>query len=80
MGFGDRRVNLLGHGVGLQVDEVPVIARGFDEPLQEGMAIALEPKKGIAGIGMVGIEDTFLVAPQGGRSITGHNPGLIPVY
>lgn len=80
MGFGDRRVNFLGHGVGLQVDEQPVIAKGFDEPLQEGMAIALEPKKGIRGVGLVGIEDTFLVTPQGGRSLTGQNPGLIPVY
>jgi Xaa-Pro dipeptidase len=80
MGFGSRRANFLGHGVGLQVDEVPVIARGFDEPLEEGMAIALEPKKGIAGVGMVGIENTFLVTPGGGRSITGRSPGLIPVY
>ncbi|MGC9435244.1 MAG: M24 family metallopeptidase [Methanomicrobiales archaeon] len=79
MGFGDRRVGFLGHGVGLQVDEMPVIARGFDEPLAEGMAIAIEPKKGIAGFGLVGIENTFLVTPGGGRSITGNRPGLIPV-
>ena len=79
MGFGDRRVQFLGHGVGLTVDEVPVIARGFDEPLEEGMVIALEPKKGIAGVGMVGIENTFVVTRGGGRCITGTNPGLIPV-
>ncbi len=79
MGFGDRRVQFLGHSVGLTVDEVPVIARGFDEPLEEGMVIALEPKKGIAGVGMVGIENTFVVTRGGGRCITGTNPGLIPV-
>ncbi len=79
MGFGDRRANFLGHGVGLQIDELPVIAEGFDEPLVEGMVLALEPKKGIAGVGMVGIEDTFIVTPEGGRSITGTNPGLILV-
>ncbi|MDI6875434.1 MAG: Xaa-Pro peptidase family protein [Methanomicrobiales archaeon] len=79
MGFGERRVNFLGHGVGLQVDEPPVIARGFDEPLEERMVIALEPKKGIPGVGMVGIENTFVVTPSGGRSITGESPGLIPV-
>ena len=79
MGFGNRRVNFLGHGVGLVVDELPVIAPGFDEPLEEGMTIALEPKKGIAGIGMVGIENTFLVTRQGGRPLTGESPGLIPV-
>jgi Xaa-Pro dipeptidase len=79
MGFGNRRVNFLGHGVGLVVDEWPVIAPGFCEPLEEGMTIALEPKKGIAGIGMVGIENTFLVTHRGGRSLTGDCPGLIPV-
>ena len=45
MGFGNRRVKFLGHGIGLAVDEYPVIAEGFTEPLQEGMVIALEPKK-----------------------------------
>jgi Xaa-Pro dipeptidase len=79
MGFGNRRANFLGHGVGLQIDDLPVIAEGFDEPLAEGMVLALEPKKGVAGVGMVGIEDTFIVTPEGGRSITGTNPGLILV-
>lgn len=45
MGFGNRKVKFLGHGVGLLIDELPVIAEGFDEPLQEGMVFALEPKK-----------------------------------
>ena len=79
MGFGNRRVNFLGHGVGLQIDETPVIAEGFDEPLVEGMVLALEPKKGIPGMGMVGSENTFLVTPNGGRSLTGNHPGLILV-
>ena len=80
MGYGNRSVKFLGHGIGLQIDEFPVIAEGFDEPLEEGMAIALEPKKGIENIGMVGVENTFLVTPDGGRCITGANPGLICVY
>ncbi|MCD4688723.1 MAG: M24 family metallopeptidase, partial [Desulfuromonadaceae bacterium] len=64
----------------LQIDEAPVIAKGFDEPLQEGMVLALEPKKGIEGIGMVGIENTFIVTAEGGRSITGTHPGLMKIY
>jgi Xaa-Pro dipeptidase len=80
MGFGDRKVKFLGHGIGLWIDEMPVIAEGFDEPLEEGMVFALEPKKGIPDIGLVGIENTFVVTPQGGRSITGHSRGLIEVY
>lgn len=79
MGFGDRRVGFLGHGVGLQIDEPPVIANGFDEPLVEGMVLALEPKKGVPGVGMLGTENTYVVAADGGRSITGTNPGPILV-
>ncbi len=80
MGFGTRQSRFLGHGIGLLVDELPVIAKGFDEPLQEGMVFALEPKKGIENVGMVGIENTFVVTPTGGVSITGEHPGLMPVY
>lgn len=79
MGFGNRQVKFLGHGIGLTISETPMIAQGFDEPLQEGMVFAIEPKKGIEGVGMVGIENTFFVTPEGGRCITGNNPGLIPV-
>lgn len=80
MGFGNRKVKFLGHGIGLLIDELPVIAEGFNEPLKEGMVFAVEPKKGIENIGMVGIENTFIVTADGGMSITGDNTGLIPVF
>ena len=79
MGYGDRRVKFLGHGIGLTVDELPVLAQKFTAPLEENMVFAVEPKKGIEGVGMVGIENTFVVTPEGGRCITGNNPGLILV-
>ncbi|MFB6341714.1 M24 family metallopeptidase [Saccharicrinis sp. FJH62] len=79
MGYGNRQVKFLGHGIGLTVDELPVLAKGFKDPLKENMVFAVEPKKGIEGIGMVGIENTFVVTPVGGRCITGTNPGLILV-
>jgi len=59
---------------------MPVIAQGFDELLQEGMVFALEPKKGIMDVGLVGIENTFIVTPQGGSSITGKSERLIEIY
>jgi Xaa-Pro dipeptidase len=79
MGFGNRRANFLGHGVGLQIDEPPVLTEGFDEPLAANMTLAIEPKKGIPGVGMVGSENTYVVTPQGGRSLTGNHPGLLLV-
>ena len=77
MGYGNRRCRFLGHGIGLQIDEPPVIAKGFDEPLAEGMVIALEPKRGVAGVGMVGSENTYLVTTNGGKSLTGNHPGMM---
>jgi len=81
MGFGSRRANFLGHGVGLHIDEPPVIAPGFDEPLVESMVLALEPKRGVPGVGLVGSENTYVVTPGGGRSLTGAcaGPILVPV-
>ncbi|MCL2351888.1 MAG: M24 family metallopeptidase [Firmicutes bacterium] len=79
MGYGNSLVKFLGHGVGLHIDELPVIAAGFDEPLEENMVIALEPKKGLDGLGMVGVEDTYAVAPGGGRCLTGGGKEIIVV-
>ncbi|MCL2339429.1 MAG: Xaa-Pro peptidase family protein, partial [Actinomycetia bacterium] len=71
MGYGNRRVKFLGHGVGLQVDEYPVISAGFEQPLEESMVLAIEPKRGVTGVGMVGVEDTYLVTAAGGQCLTG---------
>jgi Xaa-Pro aminopeptidase len=80
MGVDNRhRVKFLGHGVGLNVDEFPVIAAGFDEPLEENMVIALEPKKGVAGIGLAGVEDTYIVKGDGGQCISGGGREIIRV-
>jgi Xaa-Pro aminopeptidase len=73
------RVKFLGHGVGLTIDELPVIAKGFDEPLEENMVIALEPKKGVPGIGMAGAEATYIVTPGGGQCITGGGGEIIRI-
>lgn len=43
------------------------------------MVFAVEPKKGVKDVGMVGIENTFVVTPNGGRCITGNHPGLMLV-
>lgn len=77
MGIGGNKVRFVGHGIGLAIDEYPVIAKGFDIPIEQGMAIALEPKIGIKGVGMVGVENTFEVTEKGGISLTGDNFDII---
>lgn len=79
MGYGNKLSKFLGHGIGLHVNEWPVIANGCVDPLLENMVLALEPKKGIPNVGMVGVEDTYVVTAGGGRCITGGGRDIIVV-
>lgn len=79
MGFGNRKVKFLGHGIGLQIDELPIIADGFNDPLIKNMVIAIEPKKGIPNVGVVGVEDTYIVTEVGGKCITGGEKEILIV-
>lgn len=79
MGVGDETAKFLGHGIGLYVDEYPVITSGFDMPLEKNMIVALEPKKSLPGIGIVGVEDTYIVTENGGECITGGEREIIEV-
>jgi Xaa-Pro dipeptidase len=63
MGFGASRAAYVGHGVGLELDELPLIAEKFNWPLQENMVFALEPKVLLPEYGLVGIENTFRLTP-----------------
>ncbi|MFN3505079.1 MAG: M24 family metallopeptidase [Caldimicrobium sp.] len=64
------RLKFIGHGVGLEIDEPPVIAPKNKIPLQENMVLALEPKFHLPWLGVVGLEDTFLVTKKGLRRLT----------
>lgn len=79
MGHGKNKVPFVGHGIGLAIDEYPVLARGFDLPLEEGMTIAVEPKIGIPGFGMVGVENTFEVTTAGGKCLTGEGSNIMVI-
>ena len=55
------QAKFVGHGVGLEINELPVLTTRSKDILQPGMTFAFEPKFVLAGIGAVGIENTFLV-------------------
>ncbi|MDD3654794.1 MAG: Xaa-Pro peptidase family protein, partial [Desulfotomaculaceae bacterium] len=59
----------VGHGIGIELDELPVIGHGFETPLEEGMVFALEPKFTFPD-GAVGIENTYLVTKDGLETLT----------
>jgi len=62
-------VTFVGHGIGIELDELPVMAHGFNIPLEEGMVFALEPKF-IFPDGAVGVENTYLVTKDGLETLT----------
>jgi Xaa-Pro dipeptidase len=76
-GFPDH-VPFVGHGIGIELDEFPVIGRGFTNSLEEGMVFALEPKF-VFSDGAVGVEDTYVVTKDGLEKLTVFEDGIIYV-
>jgi len=70
MGVQGEQAKFVGHGVGLELDELPVLAKGFTVPLQANQVIAVEPKFVIPGKGVIGIENTFVVTENGGQRLS----------
>lgn len=68
-----QQAKFVGHGVGLQINELPVLTPRSKEILKENMIFALEPKFVLPGIGAVGVENTYLVTAQGCEKLT-HAP------
>jgi Xaa-Pro aminopeptidase len=61
----------VGHGVGIELDEYPSLAHGFDqERLQPGMVFAFEPKLVFPGEGAIGLGDTFYLTEVGVKRLT----------
>ncbi len=61
MNTGPAQVSFVGHGVGVELDEIPYLAAGADLTIEAGMTFAVEPKIVSPGRGIVGVEDTILV-------------------
>ena len=64
------QAKFVGHGVRLEINELPVLTTRSKDILQPGMTFAFEPKFVLAGIGAVGIENTFLVTDSGVEKMT----------
>lgn len=70
MGHPGEQAKFVGHGVGLELDELPVLAPKFKYPLRTGNVIAVEPKFLFPGKGAVGIENTFALTELGCEKLT----------
>lgn len=65
-----QQAKFVGHGVGLEINEPPVLTPRSEEELQPNIVFALEPKFVIPHIGAVGIENTYLVNKNGIEKLT----------
>lgn len=79
MGYGDNRARFVGHGVGLELDELPVLSAKSDVVLREGMVVAVEPKFFFGDRGGVGVENTWVITKDGCRNLTADNDDIVSV-
>ena len=61
MGAGENQVKFVAHSVGLELDELPVIAPKYDVPFEVNTVMAVEPKIFFPGVGGVGTENTYVI-------------------
>jgi Xaa-Pro dipeptidase len=79
MGHGEGQVGFLGHGLGLEINELPVFTPRHSMILQEGMVFALEPKFILPNEGAIGIEVDFIVRKDRLQRVTDSSLDIVYV-
>ena len=74
-----QQAKFVGHGIGLEINEPPVLTPRSKEVLKTNMTFALEPKFVIPDVGAVGIENSFLVKDTGLEKLTIFREDIIPL-
>ncbi|OSX54026.1 M24 family metallopeptidase [Anoxybacillus ayderensis] len=69
-GFGEYFGHSTGHGLGMEVHEMPALSMRSDTVLQPGMVVTVEPGIYIAGLGGVRIEDDIVITENGNERLT----------
>jgi len=77
MGVGDNHLRFIGHGIGLELDEWPVLASKSSFQLKVDMVLAVEPKIFFPDRGGVGIENMYLVTETGCEKLTPYSDEII---
>ena len=78
MGY-TQQAGFVGHGIGLQINESPVLAPRSRDVLQAGHVFAIEPKFVIPGIGAVGVENSYVVTETGVDNLTVLREDIVPL-
>jgi Xaa-Pro aminopeptidase len=66
----------VGHGIGIEVYDPPLLAPTSDDVLEEGMVVNVETPYYELGFGGVQVEDTVVVTADGYRLLTQCDRGL----
>ena len=66
----NQQAKFIGHGIGLEINEAPVLAPRMKQELEPGMVFALEPKIVLPGVGPVGIKNSWVVTNEGIEKLT----------
>ncbi|MCM3566940.1 Xaa-Pro peptidase family protein [Neobacillus mesonae] len=70
MGVGNNRGQYIGHSIGLEIDEEPVLGIGYKQPLPAGAIVTIEPKFMVPGLGSVMVEDDILITNTGNEILS----------
>ena len=70
LGNNSKKVPFIGHGVGLELNEPPLLRKNNQEPLEEGMIIALELEMTHSPHEVVKLEDLLLITSEGVEILT----------
>lgn len=79
MGYRESQVAFVGHGLGLEIDEYPLIAPHFHQEFQPNMVFAFEPKLVFPDVGVVGVEDDYLVTEAGVERLTTYDDRVLTI-
>ena len=79
IGTKKNQASFVGHGIGLEIDEFPLLARGFSQPLEIGMIFAFEPKFIFPEMGVVALEDDYAVTESGVEKLTHADDRIIVI-
>ena len=77
MGHGEGQVAFIGHGIGLEINELPILTARHDRILEEGMVFAFEPKFVLPDRGAIGIEIDCIVVSDGLERITSDSTDIV---
>jgi Xaa-Pro aminopeptidase len=72
-----QQASFVGHGIGIEINEWPVLAARSQDVLAAGMVFAFEPKFVLPGVGAVGVENTYLVTESGIEQLTLSDEGIV---